>query len=231
MGHLTWVRLQHPREQRYSFLSVCAAFLYGQTMVGVPVFGIFNPFAAPRTSYDITVFRLRVPDWLFKVFAYSHATQSSPNAKFDLLSLFWRDWPWEETALVIQFTGSEKVNEHTMLMHATAHSQGCTNMVRESAPKTNPGRTKSLVTPGIKPPSVLHLAFQLWCSTSSAIPALKSDPGKEKIPRHTRESNLHQYCTWFFNFDALPAALSHPQLLSCWKHVDKAHVHLRFRSL
>ena len=36
--------------------------------------------------------------------------QSSPNTKSGLLSLFWRDWFWEETASVIQFVGSERVN-------------------------------------------------------------------------------------------------------------------------
>ena len=35
-----------------------------------------------------------------------------------------------------------------MLVHVIAHSQGCTNMVREPALKTDPGRKKSLVTPG-----------------------------------------------------------------------------------
>ena len=41
-GRLTWVRLQQPQEQCYPFLSVCAVFLCVQTIVWLPVFGIFN---------------------------------------------------------------------------------------------------------------------------------------------------------------------------------------------
>ena len=41
-GPLTWVRLQQPQEQCCQFLSVCAVFLFVQTMVWLPVFGIFN---------------------------------------------------------------------------------------------------------------------------------------------------------------------------------------------
>ena len=31
LGHLTWVRLQQPQEQRYPFLTVCVLFLCVQT--------------------------------------------------------------------------------------------------------------------------------------------------------------------------------------------------------
>ena len=43
-GHLTWVR-QQPQEQHYTFLPVSAVnavFLCLQTVVWLPVFGIFN---------------------------------------------------------------------------------------------------------------------------------------------------------------------------------------------
>ena len=40
-GGLTWERhVQHPQEQRYPFLSVCAVFSCVETMVWMPVFGI-----------------------------------------------------------------------------------------------------------------------------------------------------------------------------------------------
>ena len=39
---LTWVRLQQPQEQRYPFLTVRAVFSCVQTMVLLPVLGIFN---------------------------------------------------------------------------------------------------------------------------------------------------------------------------------------------
>ena len=41
-GHLTWVRLQQPQEQRYPFLTVHAVFTCVQTKVWLPVLGIFN---------------------------------------------------------------------------------------------------------------------------------------------------------------------------------------------
>ena len=43
LGRLTLViKAQQPQEQRYPFLSVCAAFSCVQTMVWLPVLGIFN---------------------------------------------------------------------------------------------------------------------------------------------------------------------------------------------
>ena len=41
-GRLTWVRVQQPQEQRYSFLTVRAIFSCIQLKVWLPVLGIFN---------------------------------------------------------------------------------------------------------------------------------------------------------------------------------------------
>ena len=41
-GRLTWVRLQPPQEQRYSFLIVCVVFSYVLTKVLLTMFRIFN---------------------------------------------------------------------------------------------------------------------------------------------------------------------------------------------
>ena len=42
LGCLTWVRLQQPQEQCCPFLPMCAVVLFIQTVVWLPLFGIFN---------------------------------------------------------------------------------------------------------------------------------------------------------------------------------------------
>ena len=44
-------KVQQPQEQRYPFLSVCVVFVCVQTMVWLPVFGIFNV----RTDVDASI--------------------------------------------------------------------------------------------------------------------------------------------------------------------------------
>ena len=56
-GLLYLGKAQRPQKQHYPFLSVCAVFSCVQTMVRLPVFGIFNTFKAFRCLGFLTLLK------------------------------------------------------------------------------------------------------------------------------------------------------------------------------